>query len=395
MTLVTKLILLRQWRLLFRFRWPLAVFGMSALVVGPVRAQVLDQLSELLQAQSSPAAAIDELPAPQRSIPPVPRPLQAAGSQAAASQAEFSADPATETDSSQRIYLGLEAEELPNVRGLRVATVTRESPAWKAGFQENDRIIGINGFSITQMQDMIQQLETTTPGQSINFLINRAERTFELTAVLISQAMAQQIFSQPVESRGDAAWIGLTVHDLSAAFREQFGIPAYRGAAVTQVVPGSPGHRSGIRAGDAITEVDARPIESAQEFVRWLETVRPGDQVAMVVYRGITRIPTQVVLATEPRPQPSRPTFVPIPPRPRGNLGAASPGGIVNPLPRAPEPQISNESPETEAVIQPVTSREQELQREVERLTRELAEAQSKLIETRQQLNSILKALRE
>lgn len=369
-----------------------AVAGLGLLVFGferQAQAQALEQLSEILQSQSSPQASTDELPAPQNSPPTDP--LEAIGGP-------------SDDEAARRIYLGLEAEELPSVKGLRVATVTRDSPAWKSGFQVDDKIIGINGFSITKMSDMIEQLGKAAPGQSVKFLINRDKRTLELTSVLISQAMAQQLFSRLGESQNDAAWIGLTVHDLTPAFREQFGLGTYRGAAVSQVVTGSPAHRSGIRAGDAITEVDARPIESAADFAKWLELVRPGDQVSMIVYRGIARIPTQVVLSSEPRVQPTQPGFTPMPPRPRIAKENAR-GGIVNQVsPPSQSPASSefsgseppeNRLPEDDAALDSASPRERELQREVERLKRELAEAQTKLNETRQQLNSILKALRD
>jgi S1-C subfamily serine protease len=193
-----------------------------------------------------------------------------------------------EIDPSDQIYLGLEAEELTDgVAGLRVAAVTRDSPAWKAGFQEGDRIVGINDYSITQMSDMVEQLGKTRPGQTVKFLITRAGRTRELVAVLISAAMADQLLSQPMESADDSAWIGLVVHDLTPSFQQQFGLAAFRGAAVSQVARNSPAQRAGIQAGDAITQIDGVPVDSAEDFVRWLQKSRPGDQVDLVVYRAL------------------------------------------------------------------------------------------------------------
>jgi S1-C subfamily serine protease len=363
------------------FKTMMPVLGFTLLTVAawlqtqPGSAQVLDQLSDLLQQPPPPDSSTDELPSPQRN--------------AEQHQPNAPASP----DTAQRIYLGLEAEEQPNSKGLRVATVTRGSPAWRAGFQVDDRIIGIDGVSITTMEDMIAQLGKARPGQSILFLINRLGRTRELTAVLISQAMADEILSRSEGLQEDSAWIGLTVHDLTSSFREQFGIAAYSGAAISQVVAGSPAHRAGIKAGDAITEIDARPVESAEDFVKWLQTARPGDQVAMIIYRGISKIPVQVVLSSEPRPQPTQPTFRPVPPRPP----AARRGAQAQEKDAA---EISGNPPQTvEAAIATTelgaTPRELQLQAEVDRLKQELADAQAKLDETRQQLNSILRSLRE
>lgn len=72
----------------------------------------------------------------------------------------------------RRIYLGLEAEELTGGGiGVRVTNITKDSPAWKAGFKVGDRII--NGFAIANLEDMVKQLGKTSPGETVRFLVSR------------------------------------------------------------------------------------------------------------------------------------------------------------------------------------------------------------------------------
>lgn len=305
----------------------------------------------------------------------------------------------------QRAYLGLEAEELKGGGvGVRVSDVTRDSPAWKAGFQVDDRIIAVNGFAIAGMSGMVQQLGKARPGQTIMFLVTRSGRNLEMSATLINADMARQLTDTPVDNLG-SAWMGATVHDLTQSFREQFGIAAYRGAAVTQVVAGSPAHLAGIRAGDAITEAAGQPIETKLEYESWLEQTKPGDRVPLVIYRGITRIPTQVVLTGQPQPQPApawrRPSSarrsIDVTPttdferQPEESSGTGQPT-IAEPLP-IPENSAVAESATDQQASQ--AERVQELEAQVQQLRAELAEAQAKLAETKKQLDSILRAIKD
>ncbi len=363
--------------------------------------QAQDQLSEPLEPPANPNSE----PIPTNTLPTEP---------AANGELPVPVEVAPSSDPRDQIYLGLEAEESSGKdKGVRVTRVTEGSPAWKAGFQENDRIIGINRMDIAKLNDMVEQLAKARPGQSVTFLIQRADRMWELTAVLTNAAMAEQLQKQRDNAQDTAAWVGLSVHDLSQAFRDQFGITAFQGAAVSQVVPGSPAHRAGIRAGDAITEVQSRPIDSASQFVNWLESTRPGDQVTMLVYRGITRLPLTLVIGSEPQPKPSSPTL-------RANPNSPSPRSVprANPKTRALRPSSSLPSPgpatapegdpavtpELLSVVPPgqsgpkesvnPTRRERELEAEVTRLRDELADAKAKLAEATEQLNNVLKALR-
>jgi membrane-associated protease RseP (regulator of RpoE activity) len=413
------------------------VLGLLMAGMSNANAQTINPVLAFLVFFPPQSGSSEELPAPKRSSQPdsTPGQLQDSPDSPVSGSGEQQTDggigirgESEEIDPSDQIYLGLEAEELTDgVAGLRVAAVTRDSPAWKAGFQEGDRIVGINDYSITQMSDMVEQLGKTRPGQTVKFLITRAGRTRELVAVLISAAMADQLLSQPMESADDSAWIGLVVHDLTPSFQQQFGLAAFRGAAVSQVARNSPAQRAGIQAGDAITQIDGVPVDSAEDFVRWLQKSRPGDQVDLVVYRGITRIPMQIVLASEPRPQLSPPSFRPPsarspvarsgrrtpPPPPQPSPPQSSPpqtspprtsqraaGSDLSDVPLVPPPVTP---PVTPSVTPPVdqipssekSSREVELEAEIQRLREQLAEAQAKLAETRQQLNDILRALRD
>ncbi len=397
--------------------------------------QVSESLANLLnlpqtQTQTQPQ---DELPPPAR--PSVPRPANPAPTVPAQQGAP------DEIPASERIYLGLEAEQAAEGIGVLVTSVTKDSPAWKAGFRIDDRILGINGFAIGKMDDMVEQLAKTRPGQSVNFLVNREGRNAALIAVLMNAELADGIQTKAPTKANIPAWLGVTAHDLSNVFRDQFGIAAYQGAAVTQVVNGSPAYQAGIRPGDAITEIGSRAVESAAEVQRWVESAKPGDRAQIVFYRGNTRQSVNVVLVGDPQFLASQPPSQKPPAFPRNStgLGPARPGPAVDqtgrpnvagganaggtssgnttadpnaplmltgpktppPIPTNPalgaiDPNATPNNPISNptASAQP-TERELALEAEVAKLRKELADSQAKLAEMKLQLDNILKALRD
>jgi predicted metalloprotease with PDZ domain len=363
--------------------------------------QSLELLSSAAAAQPQQTDSTDELPSPVNPSDQPTTPSVLGGSNGLEDPQNAQARAAA----GQRAYLGLEAEELKGGGvGVRVSDVTRDSPAWKAGFQVNDRIIGVNGFAIAGMSGMVQQLGKARPGQTVTFLVTRDGRNLEMSATLINAEIARQETEAP-EGTSGFAWMGASVHDLTQSFREQFGIAAYRGAAVTQVVPGSPAHLAGIRAGDAITEADGQPIETKLEYESWLEQTKPGDRVPLVIYRGITRIPTQVVLTGQPQPQPT-PAWRRPSPAPRSAVGPAASDSArqpkdasesAQPTIAVPQSVPANASLSETPISQPegTDMRVQELEAQMQKLREELAEAQAKLVETKKQLDSILRALKD
>ncbi len=202
-------------------------------------------------------------------------------------------------------YLGLIAERPPGGGvGLVVVEVTQGSPAWKAGFQIGDRILGVNGAAVANLDELGNQLASKTPGEPIRFLINRGGKNKDVVAVLQNRNIAARtqpnaaLLDPGFPSENPQAVLGLAVANLSDAFRRQFGIPAYRGAAVTDVAKGSPADRAGLRAGDCVVEVDGEVIQNADAMQAWISNSVPGQHSSISYYRGRSLKQAQVLLTS-------------------------------------------------------------------------------------------------
>jgi photosystem II stability/assembly factor-like uncharacterized protein len=91
------------------------------------------------------------------------------------------------------------------------------------------------------------------------------------------------------------------------------GQDADAGAKLTQVVPGGPAEKAGLKVGDIALLMDSKPVLSYRQLVEQLKGRKPGDKLKLTVARN--REAREVVVTLEKRP-PDRPVPMP-PPRPR------------------------------------------------------------------------------
>lgn len=211
----------------------------------------------------------------------------------------------TQSKSSGVGYLGMEVESISGGGfGLMVASVTPNSPAFKAGFREGDKLIGVEGAAVSGVDGFASQLSQYSPGSPVRFLIERNGRSMSLTAVLMDRSLAKRIHGNvPGTEPGTApstepgqAYFGINVSDLSDAFRKQFGIVAYRGASVTEVIDGSPAQQAGLKPGDCIVSFRGREIRSAEDILDAILTASPGELVDFSFFRGSSLQKTNAIL---------------------------------------------------------------------------------------------------
>ena len=283
-------------------------------------------------------------PVPSNPFPNATPPSNAAAQPRAANpgSANSGTEMATESDGYEAIpggYLGLTLEPVLGVGiGLAVVDVTPQSPAWKGGFRIGDRIVGVAGQAVTTIDQFASEIEKFAPGTPIKFLVQRRGRNTALTAVLQDRTLAGQIQGmapgtaiplrppvaspylsngypstpnpstpnpstpnpstpyQPIgpNAAGGAPFLGVSITDISDAFRNQFGIPVYRGAAVADVVVGSTAELAGIKPGDCIVDIDGNMILRAQDVPDMVRNYAPGQNITIGYFRGRQRMTSQV-----------------------------------------------------------------------------------------------------
>lgn len=213
---------------------------------------------------------------------------------------------------SEPVFLGLEVEALgPEELGVLVTEVIEKSPAWKAGIMVGDRLLGYNGEAIDGLDDFSRRLLMAKPADTIRFIIDRNGRNMAVPVVAQRLDLAERLGNTPrplpeslrlggpeEASDNSRSWLGCSVADLSEKWRRQFSIPAYRGAAVSDVVADSPAAAAGIKPGDVIIEIGGRSIEGARDLTQWLSEVRPGTSVKVSYFRGLAAKVSEITVGS-------------------------------------------------------------------------------------------------
>jgi serine protease Do len=116
--------------------------------------------------------------------------------------------------------------------------------------------------------------------------IDRSGETKKVSVVVKERSGPSVAANQTPKPAEDGSLNGVTVQDLSREVRAELKVPAnVQGAVIEEIDPASPSYEAGLRVGDIITEVNHRPIKSAQEAVD-ATSAKPNGETLVKVYRN-------------------------------------------------------------------------------------------------------------
>jgi serine protease Do len=156
--------------------------------------------------------------------------------------------------------------------------------------------VEFGGAAIKDVPDLQKRVAAVEPGRLAPVTVMREKRTVTLSV---------KIGEQPSEEALEAAdtgdeILGLTVEPLTPETARQNRLAARSGLLVTEVRPGSPGAVADIRPGDAILQVNRRPVGDVAAFRQAVAGLKPGDSVPVYLQRGGGV--NEYVMLTAPRP---------------------------------------------------------------------------------------------
>jgi Do/DeqQ family serine protease len=149
------------------------------------------------------------------------------------------------------------------------------------------------------VEDFIQTDASINPGNSGGGLINLKGELVGINSQILSRSGGNQgigfaipsnivksVMTQLIEtgsvSRGR---IGIGGQALTPELAKAFGLPDSHGALVTQVTPGSPADKAGIRAQDIIIQANGREISDMIQLKNTVQLLRVGDKVTVKLLR--------------------------------------------------------------------------------------------------------------
>ena len=165
--------------------------------------------------------------------------------------------------------------------GVLVADVMKDGPAAVAGLKAGDVIVEFGGSAVKDVPDLQKRVAAVEPGRAAPVKVMREKK-----AVNLSVTIGEQPTDDAMEAESGDEILGLTVEPLTPETAQQGRLAARSGLLVTEVAPGSPGAAAGIRAGDAILEVNRRPVGDAAAFRQAVAGLKPGESVPVYLQRG-------------------------------------------------------------------------------------------------------------
>jgi serine protease Do len=188
--------------------------------------------------------------------------------------------------------LGLDA-----AKGALVASVIDDTPAEKAGIEQGDVILRINGNPVNDRRELTRAVGNVPAGTKANFTLWRdgREKTIE---VRIARRDDEQIMAGMPREGGSSGDGG---ESLGANVAREFGLELRptedgTGALIEDVAPGSEAYEKGLRPGDVIVEVSGMDVTAPVEVNDALDRVR-GDDKRTALFLVRSRNDTQRFVA--------------------------------------------------------------------------------------------------
>jgi serine protease Do len=153
------------------------------------------------------------------------------------------------------------------------------------------RVIGSGPYD-----DFIQTDASINPGNSGGPLFNVKGEVIGINTAIINGGqgigfaipvnMAKSIIPQ-LRDKGKVTrgWIGVSIQPVTKDLADSFGLPAERGALVSEVTPESPAEKGGIKPGDIIVTFDGKAIKEMNDLPRLVAATSAGKSVVVKAIR--------------------------------------------------------------------------------------------------------------
>jgi len=185
--------------------------------------------------------------------------------------------------------LGVRAEQV-QVSGrlvLKVVDVAPESAAGKAGIEQGDAIIGVNGGFITDLDQLAASILKGGPVATLTVLDVRNSKQaavkVDVSGLIAEDAALHR--PEPAPAPVPTRVLGIKTEQVRIGLRT-------KAARVTEVQEGSPAAKAGIEKGDVILEADGTPASDLAQLDAAVQ--KSGPILTLKVFDPRTRREVQV-----------------------------------------------------------------------------------------------------
>ncbi len=154
-----------------------------------------------------------------------------------------------------------------NGNGVEVAAVVAESPADAAGLQRGDIVIAVNGEDVGRLKQLLSQISSNRPGDTIDLGVWRDGELLDLQ-VTLATLTPREFAPEVARFLSRAGFENLTT--LTSDKADEIGVAFERGVLVEQLRRDSPAAQT-IPVRSVIVAVQGEPVRTVNEFYARLE----------------------------------------------------------------------------------------------------------------------------
>ena len=173
-----------------------------------------------------------------------------------------------------RAYLGIypqdidrnlaEAYNLARPQGALLTRVSPDSPAQKAGLKSGDIILQYNDIQIMEASDVLNLINRARPNDAFRVQIQRDGKQSIISGKLSNASDDMQ--AQNSTQKNNEISLGLALRNLTPEEKVELASDNKTGVLVTAIEPTGLAARSGILAGEVITNLHQKPIKAVNDF---------------------------------------------------------------------------------------------------------------------------------
>ncbi len=192
-----------------------------------------------------------------------------------------------------------------------VSALGRPLQLLSRGLRENEATRGTAAYAI---EDFIQTDAVINPGNSGGPMVNLRGQVVGINSAIASQTgyyqgygfaipidLAYRVTEDLIEyGRVRRAWLGVAMRGIDAISAESYGLPTVSGVELTLITEGGPSEAQGLRVYDVIVEIDGEEIGRVGQMQQAIAMKRPGDRIAIRVYRNGSPVTVNIRLGEAP-----------------------------------------------------------------------------------------------
>ncbi len=176
--------------------------------------------------------------------------------------------------------------------------------------------MGRGSLNITELGNFIQTDAAINPGNSGGPLVNAAGQAIGINTAIFSRSgayngigfavpanLARNVAEQLINGgKIERGYIGIQlVRGADPEMLKELGIPEkVTGTFVSGVEKGGPADKAGLEAGDVITTMNGRKVDSDGSLVSEIGLLKPGTKATLTYYRNGKEHTTNVTIASRP-----------------------------------------------------------------------------------------------